>query len=63
MSERRPIPRRKTSNTSMSSRSSYNEREKSAKLDQFKIECRGAYLSVVKSTSEPITSMGELSLG
>ncbi|KAK3727872.1 hypothetical protein QZH41_010599, partial [Actinostola sp. cb2023] len=62
MSERRPIPRRKTSNTSMSSRSSYNEREKAAKLDQFKNECRGAYLSVVKSTSEPITSMCELSL-
>ena len=70
MSEiKRPKPLRKSSNSSVSSRASnvsFSEkvrRESTAKFDNFMKECRAAYLAVLSSTTEKITSIGELILG
>ena len=66
---RTTLPRRKNSNSSVSSRSSivsFSEdvrRETTAKFDNFMKECRAAYLAVLASTTERITSQEELSLG
>ena len=60
---------RRSSNSSMSSRASnvsFSEkvrRESTAKFDNFMKECRAAYLTVLSSTTEKITSIDELILG
>lgn len=62
-------PVRKSSNSSLSSRASnvsFSEkvrRESTAKFDNFMKECRAAYLAVLSSTTEKITSIDELILG
>ena len=38
-------------------------RESTAKFDYFMKECRAAYLAVLSSTTEKITSLEELALG
>lgn len=70
MSEiKRAKPVRKSSNSSISSRASnvsFSEkvrRESTAKFDNFMKECRAAYLAVLSSTTEKITSIDELILG
>ena len=62
-------PGRRSSNSSISSRASnvsFSEkvrRESTAKFDNFMKECRAAYLAVLSSTTEKITSIDELILG
>ena len=62
-------PVRRSSNSSVSSRASnvsFSEkvrRESTAKFDNFMKECRAAYLAVLSSTTEKITSIDELILG
>lgn len=70
MSElKRNKPFRRSSNSSLSSRASnvsFSEkvrRESTAKFDNFMKECRAAYLAVLSSTTEKITSIDELILG
>ena len=70
MSElKRNKPFRRSSNSSLSSRASnvsFSEkvrRESTAKFDNFMKECRAAYLAVLSSTTEKITSIEELILG
>lgn len=70
MSEiKRGKPLRRSSNSSVSSRTSnvsFSEkvrRESTAKFDNFMKECRAAYLAVLSSTTEKITSIDELILG
>lgn len=70
MSEiKRVKPARRSSNSSISSRASnvsFSEkvrRESTAKFDNFMKECRAAYLAVLSSTTEKITSIDELILG
>lgn len=66
---KRAKPVRKSSNSSISSRASnvsFSEkvrRESTAKFDNFMKECRAAYLAVLSSTTEKITSIDELILG
>ncbi|XP_020624882.1 EF-hand calcium-binding domain-containing protein 7-like isoform X1 [Orbicella faveolata] len=61
-------PVRRSSNSSISSRASnvsFSEkvrRESTAKFDNFMKECRAAYLAVLSSTTEKITSIDELIL-
>lgn len=69
MSEiKQPKPLRKSSTSSVSSRASnvsFSEkvrRESTAKFDNFMKECRAAYLAVLSSTTEKITSIDELIL-
>ncbi|CAH3028546.1 unnamed protein product [Porites evermanni] len=69
MSElKRNKPFRRSSNSSLSSRASnvsFSEkvrRESTAKFDNFMKECRAAYLAVLSSTTEKITSIDELIL-
>lgn len=69
MSEiKRVKPARRSSNSSISSRASnvsFSEkvrRESTAKFDNFMKECRAAYLAVLSSTTEKITSIDELIL-
>jgi len=62
-------PGRRSSNSSISSRASnvsFSEkvrRESTVKFDNFMKECRAAYLTVLSSTTEKITSIEELILG
>ena len=66
---RRNLSARRSSNSSVSSRTSSVSfsgevrRESTVKFDNFMKECRAAYLSVLTSTTEKITSFEELSLG
>lgn len=69
MSEvKRVKPVRRSSNSSISSRASnvsFSEkvrRESTAKFDNFMKECRAAYLAVLSTTTEKITSIDELIL-
>ncbi|XP_015775882.1 PREDICTED: EF-hand calcium-binding domain-containing protein 7-like [Acropora digitifera] len=69
MSETKRVkPLRRSSNSSLSSRASnvsFSEkvrRESTAKFDDFMKECRAAYLAVLSSTTEKITSIDELIL-
>lgn len=70
MSEKKRVkPLRRSSTSSVSSRTSnvsFSEkvrRESTAKFDDFMKECRAAYLAVLSSTTEKITSIDELILG
>mgnify|MGYP001796396554 CR=1 len=66
---RKNVSSRRSSNSSISSRTSNVSfsgevrRESTAKFDNFMKECRAAYLAVLSSTTEKLTSSEELALG